>query len=671
MPTVREGQSQTFDQTKILADPITMFRSSLIRLTRRACLSSQNLVSTTKIVAQAVASRGPFLFSTKVNIHRDSIGASRKEEFHGGSKHHLLHQFDAQKASLGAFKPNEIRRDAPKTLLDAFEDIAKKRPNARFMTQPVRGDKCLHWTYTEAMDEVKRMAAYLDTLNLEKRSHIALCSKSCSWWIMADLAIWFSGHVSVPVYPTLSHETVSYILEHSDSKLLFVGKLDEHSWSEMKSGIPKDMRTVSFPISPSQEHSEGKHEKWNDIIQKCDPIKMPVERSPDELATIIYTSGSTGRPKGVMHDFKTMLNATEGITKQLKPGSKDRYLSYLPLAHCMERFCGECTAMLSGMQLFFAESIPTFLADLKRARPTFFLSVPRLWSKFQLGVYKKMPQKVIDPLLKIPFLNNLIRKKVLAGLGLDCVRFAGSGSAPIPSELISWYRNLGIELLEGYGMTENFNYSHLSLPGKTRPGYVGNAYPDVDFRLAHNGEIQVKSPGQMIGYYKDETATKAAMTDDGYLCTGDCGEIDNQGRLKIIGRLKEIFKTSKGKYVAPAPIENKLANHHRVESGVVGGYACPQPYAILQLSEDAKNAVVSGEKDNIAKEMELHVEAVNATLDKHEKLDFVAIVKEEWLPENGMLTPTHKIVRRKIDQKYNPYAVAWHAIQKPVIWHGW
>jgi len=372
-----------------------------------------------------------------------------------------------------------------------------------------------------------------------------------------------------------------------------------------------------------------------------------------------------------MHSFKTMFITTVGISKQLTATPKDRYLSYLPLAHGMERWLGECVALYVGEQLFFAESLSTFVEDLNRARPTLFLSVPRLWTKFQLGVYKKMPPKKLNLLLKIPLVNILIRKKILKGLGLDQVRIAGSGSAPIPAELISWYRSLGLELLEGYGMTENFNYSHLSLPGKTRPGYVGNAYPDVDVRIADDGEILVNGPGLMMGYYKNEEATKETMTDDGYLRTGDRGEIDAQGRLKITGRSKEIFKTSKGKYVAPAPIENKLINHPRVELACVGGSSYPQPHAVLQLSEDAKKAAANdGEKKVIAKELEDHVKSVNATLDQHEQLEFVAVVNDEWLPENGFLTPTQKIVRRTIEEAYDGNNDEWYGAKKKVIWHG-
>ncbi|MEC9083315.1 MAG: AMP-binding protein, partial [Pseudomonadota bacterium] len=412
-------------------------------------------------------------------------------------------------------------------------------PNSLYMTQPIGDGKVVEYTWGRAVDEARRMAAYLKSLNLPEKSRIGLISKNCAQWVMTDWAIWMAGHISVPLYPTLNADTVNYILNHAECDVLFVGKLDD--WDSMKSGVPESVRCISYPLSPPNDF-----ETWDDIVAKYPPLEGKTRRDQEELATIVYTSGSTGRPKGVMLSFNNMAFAAAGGIETLGVGPGERMLSYLPLAHVFERTFVELGSLYSGFQLYFAESLDTFVQDLQRARPTLFLSVPRLWVKFQHGVLQKVPKQKLDRLLKIPVVNKLIKKKVLKGLGLDKVKLAGSGSAPLSNDVLDWYRNLGLELLEGYGMSENFAYSHMNKPGRTRTGYVGEALPGVEVKISEQGEVLVKSPATMMGYYKDEEKTAEAFTEDGFLKTGDKGEIDEMGRLKLTGRIKEIFKTSKG-----------------------------------------------------------------------------------------------------------------------------
>lgn len=549
-------------------------------------------------------------------------------------------------------------------ILQRAHNWAKNHADRTFLTQPIGGDKVEDYSWARVMDEARRMAAYLKAQNFEPGSNIAILSKNCAQFIMTDLAIWMAGHTSVALYPTLAADTVQYILEHSGSKLLFVGKLD--TWDEMKPGVPEGLPMVSYPLSPKNDFPT-----WNDLIKEHEPIEEGVVRDADDMAIIIYTSGSTGQPKGVVHSFKTISIATLGLSAVLDITQEDRMLSYLPMAHAMERWLVECGGLMGGFHIYFAESLDTFVHDLKRAHPTLFISVPRLWLKFQLGVLQKMPQKKLNTLLKIPILSGVIKKKVLSGLGLDAVRFAGSGSAPIPGELIAWYRNLGLELLEGYGMSENFSYSHISMPGKTRVGYVGSAYDDVDCRISDAGEILVKSPATMTGYYKQPEMTAECFTDDGYLKTGDRGEIDEQGRLKITGRVKELFKTSKGKYIAPAPIENLLNIDNNVELSVVTGSGFPNAHGVVLLAEDLvpklSDPAVKAETD---KALEALLKTVNSKVDHHEHLAFIAVAKDRWTIESGHLTPTMKIKRAKLEDDYGPQAEGWYESKKKVIWEG-
>ena len=212
----------------------------------------------------------------------------------------------------------------------------------------------------------------------------------------------------------------------------------------------------------------------------------------------------------------------------------------------------------------------------------------------------------------------------------------------------------------------------MTKPGHGIVGYVGEPNTGVVQRIAEDGELQVQTPGMMMGYFKNEEATKEAITEDRWLRTGDKGELDDIGRLKITGRTKEIFKTSKGKYVAPAPIENQYISHPRIELACVGGRGQPAAHVIVLLGEDATKAVVEGgEKDAIEKEMEALLKKVNDGLDEHERLQFIAIVNEEWLPENGFVTPTNKIKRSKIEEEHDQFLDEWYASKKKVIWHKW
>ena len=374
----------------------------------------------------------------------------------------------------------------------------------------------------------------------------------------------------------------------------------------------------------------------------------------------------------MLHSFRTISDPTRGGSKLLEVSPSDRMLSYLPLAHSFDRWVSECISLYTGCHIWFAESVDTFVEDVKRARPTLFVSVPRLWLKFQLGVFKKMPPKKIATYTKIPILSGIVKKKILQGLGLDQVRFAASGSAPIPAELIQWYNDLGLELREGYGMSENFNYSHVNMKGRGRPGYVGETHIGVECKLSEQGEVLVKSPGTMLGYYKDPERTAEAFTEDGFLKTGDQGEIDEMGRLKITGRIKELFKTSKGKYVAPVPIENLINANNHVELSLVGGASQPATFAVIQLSEEIVPEVKASaqKRAEVQAEMENLLREVNGELPNYEQLQFFVIADRPWTIEDGQLTPTMKIKRNVLEKQYEPELEQWYTSRQKVIWQG-
>ena len=540
-------------------------------------------------------------------------------------------------------------------------------PDRTVFTQPLGGGQVATYNWRQVMDQSRRMAAHLQSLGLKPGDKVALLSKNTAHWLMADFAIWIGGFVSVPLYPTLAAGTIRQILDHSEAKLLFVGKLD--GWKGMKPGVPDGLPCISLPLAP--DDAAKSYPKWDDIVAKTEPLKGNPVRDADELGTIMYTSGTTGAPKGVMHSFGTFAWGIQSGLKRVPIDSNARMLSYLPLSHVAERALVEHGLLATGMQIFFAESLDTFTADLQRARPTVFFSVPRLWVKFQQGIGAKMPPAKLNRLLKIPILGGIVRKKILTALGLQDCTFAAGGAAPMPPDLLRWYNKLGLDLVEVYGMTENCGVSHATLPGKQRPGTVGLPYDGVQSRLdPSTSEIQVKAPCLMLGYYKEPELTQQALTEDGWLKTGDKGGMDAEGNLKITGRVKDLFKTSKGKYVAPAPIEDKLVMHNAIEACCVTGANLGQPLALAMLNMDAAKLAGTAEgKAELEASLAAHIKGINELLDPHEQLDCLVVTAEAWSVENDLITPTFKVKRNRIEDLFAKNYEAWVGMKKKVIWH--
>jgi long-subunit acyl-CoA synthetase (AMP-forming) len=556
---------------------------------------------------------------------------------------------------------------ADKLILDYVYEHEAAQPDRVYLTQPIGGGRVIDYTWAQVLDQARRMAAHLQSRGLGRGDQIAILSKNCAHFFMAELAIWMAGGTTVAIYPTELAETVRYVLEHSEAKLLFVGKLD--TWEQQAPGVPEALPRIAFPLAPPTPY-----DRWDDLVARHEPLEAKPARAPKDLAIIAYTSGSTGQPKGVMHDFEGVTRAVASMVANFENDyghqQELRVLSYLPLAHVFERAVIECASLIAGnTRVYFAESLDTFLADLRRARPTAFISVPRLWLRFQQGVFAKMPPKKLDRLLRIPILRRIVARKILAGLGLEHVMFAGSGSAPLPPELLTWYRKLGLNLMEGYAMSEDFAYSHTSTKEKNLPGFVGVASPGVQVRISPEGEVLIKSPGRLVGYFKRPDLDAECFTEDGFFRTGDMGELRADGLLKITGRVKELFKTGKGKYVAPAPIENRLNAHPMVESAIVSGVGQQAAYGMVVLAEALRprlqDAAVRAE---VEQTMAALLKDVNAQLVGHEKLHMLVVAKEPWSIENGCLTPTMKIKRSRIEGAVADRVDAWYAAPGPVVW---
>jgi long-chain acyl-CoA synthetase len=553
---------------------------------------------------------------------------------------------------------------APETLaLQRMYHWEKTCPDKVTLTQPMGGGVVRDYTWRELMDESRRMAAHLQGLGFEPGSRIALLAKNTAHWLMTDFAIWMAGYVSVPLYPTLAAGTVRQILEHSEARLLFVGKLDD--WDAMRAGVPEGLPRISLPLSPVTDCPT-----WDSIVAATPPLQGNPVRDGNELATIIYTSGTTGVPKGVMHSFATFAWSVGAALRRGTINDNGRVLSYLPLAHVAERTLVEHGMLATNTRVYFSESLATFADDIRRARPTVFFSVPRLWVKFQQGVLAKMPAEKLDRMLRIPVVRRVVARKVLKGLGLDQCEVASGGAAPMPPELLRWFGRLGLKIVEVYGMTENCGISHATLLGVPRPGTVGPAYDGIECRLdPESREVQVRCPGVMLGYFRNPEQTRQAMTEDGFLRTGDKGEIDAEGNLRIVGRVKDLFKTGKGKYVAPAPIEDRLVNHAAVEACCVTGANLGQPLALLMLNAEAfRRSVDPAGRGALEESLSAHLSLINETLDPHEQLDCLVVVREVWSVDNDLVTPTLKVKRNRIESVYSQHYESWVGARRPVLW---
>jgi len=448
-----------------------------------------------------------------------------------------------------------------------------------------------------------------------------------------------AGMICVPIYATADRNTIDYIIKHANLQALFVGKLDDINEAESSSS---DILRIAFPYPTVT--AQVNFSNWLTSYSPLVDIHQPLI---NDLATIVYTSGSTGKPKGVALTHKNLAAVVHNIVVTFKVTNVDRAISYLPLAHIVERSNGY-VAISAGMEVFFVESLDTFLHDLQMAKPTVFISVPRLWTIFQANILAKMSQKKLDILLSLPIIGKFIGYKIRKALGLHNTKYFISGTAPIASSLLNWYKKLGMPIIEGWGMTETSGVSCMNFPmSKQNLGSIGQPLTCVNMKLSSTGEILISGDAVFKDYYLDAQTTEDNFI-DGWFRTGDSAELSNDGEYKIIGRVKDKFKTSKGKYVTPVPIESLLSANNDIEQVCVVGVGLKQPIALIVLS-----AIVDKKQANVIDKLKLTLEAVNKKLESHQKLDYLLICADSWTVNNGLLTPTMKIKRNEIEKKYS------------------
>ncbi|MFM2139161.1 MAG: hypothetical protein RJA57_1468 [Bacteroidota bacterium] len=541
------------------------------------------------------------------------------------------------------------------TILEKFYDGVRSHPEACFLSEPVQG-LARSFTWGAADQQVRRMAQVLRSMNLPPQSKVAILGKNSAHWILADLAIMMAGHVSVPLYPNVLPNTLRTILDHSESRVIFIGKLD--GYDALQREIPRAITRICFSFHPQSGCLD-----WDELIHATPPVAEDVLPDPQTVNCILYTSGTTGEPKGVMHTHHahsfSMMTVYEALNNDLH---REVFFSYLPLCHVAERMVIEYAGVFSGGTIYFPGSMESFPSDLQRAQPTVFLAVPRIWEKFRDEILKKLPQPVLDRLLYIPGVSYLLRKLLRKKLGLSRAKYVLTGAAPIHLSLLQWFARLGIHIQEGYGMTENMALSTINRRDRIRFGTVGQTFPGVAIRLGSDGEILIRSESSMLGYYKEPDLT-AQSFEEGFLRTGDEGQMDAEGYLRITGRIKDQFKTSKGKYIAPGPIEKLLMESPHVAQACVVGSGCSHPLALCVLRE----GIVRREDPALRNSLETLLTRVNEKLESHERLARLVVVAEEWGIANGFYTPTLKIRRKQLDLFYGDRYITWLSAGEPVI----
>lgn len=578
------------------------------------------------------------------------------------------------------------------TLTDLFLEFAGKNIFDRDIFYTKEDDEYNALTFGDLTRQIYNVIQYLKKSGINEGDKVAIISENRVEWVVTDIACMFLKLISIPVYTSLSAEQVKYIINDSESKVCFVSnslQLDKALRIKNEIRIPyrivvynelelsnfKDSNIVLFN-SISDIETPAKDEITNELMQLSDQI------NENDIVTIIYTSGTTGTPKGVMLTHKNVYSNVVSCRKVLTINEKDTFLSFLPYSHAYERTAGYYLAFFSGARIYYAQSIETIAKQLPEANPTIVITVPRLLDKIYAKLMKSgedmeegLKKKIFNWAIQLASINGvnksslkwkiadkLVYKKIRAKTGNN-LRFFVSGGGALNKSVGKFFDNIGIQVIEGYGLTETSPVVSVNPPLKNKYGTVGIPLENVRVKLSDENEILVSGDLIMKGYYKDKEATDSIIK-EGWLYTGDIGEIDNEGYIKITDRKKALIKTSGGKYVAPTMIEDMISSLKYVENVMIIGnermyvtaLIVPVEQELKELAE--KNGISFNTYSELLINEALHklitndINGIQKDLAHHERVRRFTLIESPFSIETGELTPTLKVKRKAVEEKY-------------------
>lgn len=586
-----------------------------------------------------------------------------------------------------------------KSVPQMLKDKAEKHPDKVALAYKKEG-KYIPISYKQFYENALMCARGLSKMGINKGDFVAILSENRVGWVISDMGILSLGCVTVPIYPTNTPEQIKYVLNHSESKAVFISTKSQY---EKLLEIKDDIPSVKFVVSYEKFLGDKSLPLYtfNQLLEVSHPLteseKKTLEEGieqiiPEDMLTCIYTSGTTGVPKGVILTHKNILwDAYLGIKKVEVLDDNEVLLSFLPLSHSLERTIGYYLPVMKGSAIYFAESVEKVPENMMEVKPTIVISVPRLFEKIYSKIFEavhNMPpikkrlfhaalntaQEYIEkkyerkePLgftaIKYKFFDALVYKKLREKVG-GRIKFFVSGGAPLDKNINKFFWSLGIRILEGYGLTETSPAVCINNFRLIKFGSVGTAFEHTYFKTDVDGELLIKGPMVMKGYYKNDEATREVLDEEGWFRTGDIAKIDEEGFIFIVDRKKELIVTAGGKNIAPQPIENMLKLDKYVSQAIV--YGDRKPYLVALITPNIERLIEFAKENNIdyldleqlvlnkkvIKLYEERIKDINSKLPKYETIKRIAILPRDFSIETGEVTPTLKLKRKVIYEKF-------------------